>query len=799
MHDTIEYLNSLGTNLKKTSSSNGGEYHGPCPYCEEGQDRFWVTIKPSGSRDSLFYCRRCRKGGKVFALAEYLGGDKSKVPRNKGTSKTQDQGKGDLQISPPPENWQNKLKRLFESNLTIGVGTEEPFRRRGISRETMTALGFGYNPKVREIEMDGKKVEFKEGMAIPLYRGDTLYSVQVRQWLDGSKYYYFSGSVAVPYHITKLDVVEAPVVIVESALDAAILYQEAGDLIHAVALGSAQKKPDSYLRLLLSMATQVFVCMDHDEAGLDAIKWWKQNYPEASIGFCPTGKDIGDYHVGGHSVRDWVKDLIDGKDFPDRPQPDFRIMRVPDSIQAEELIRQIIGNDIVPGISLSANYLALSTDEQTFVLDLNEIPTNCLATLNFISCAAHDGVQLITDLTKRGLKCKNVESTQLQFLVINGMKWDIEKLAQFRLGYGPSYYDDNELYKTALEAHICSQIFQAQHKKVCKKGLNNVYQLYAKAQSAVSEIRTTGFCFDRQKHEQLYTDWQKRLDELTPESKEYGSLNHLVNTYGKKYAGHCDPETGRILADFSYTESPTGRFTTANPNLMGVPKKEIREAFLAPEGRVLIGADYSQIDLRTGAMISMDEKMIEAFKDEVDIHRLSGVAIHQIDFDDVTEEQRNQAKEVNYASIYGGESQAVKAAKARLSKKFPQFYQWLDQQVARDLSVNQVRTPMGRVILRNSRRKEWRRQLCNYPIQGGAQEVLLAALGQLSELLEDLDADIILAIHDEIIIEAAQEDAEAAGNALATAMEQGFLEIFPDGPLNGLVKLRQGKTWAELK
>jgi len=801
MSESVEYLNSIGLSLRLTSKRNNGEYSGPCPYCNEGVDRFTVTPSPTKAPFGLFYCRQCKTGGKVPALVKYLKGDASALPENKfyqksssnvqGTTKKTNSKKGS-----PSKDWQKILKAKVSRYLT-NIGVKKVFSRRGINEKTVRDLGLGYNSKDSQLQYQGKTLLFSEGMILTNYRGDDLYSVQLRQWLNGSGYYYVKGSVPAPYHYTKLEKMKAPVIIVESALDAIILYQEAGDLVHAVALGSAQTKPDAYLKALLSKSTEIFVSLDYDNAGFEAASWWQENYPKTKICYCPKGKDVGDYHLGGGSVRQWVSELVTGK-IPSRPEPKVNFQIISDSEQAESLLKSIKDSEMAPGISISDGFLGVALTGQAFAIDLQKVQPESLALLPDITVITHDGVDIIEKLSKFGLKCGLLESTRLQFLTISGMLWDQEKLAQYRLGYSSLFYKDEHI-QAALQSHINWKIYEIQDEILHESGLVKSYQLHAGAQHPVAEIRMTGICFDKEFHKKLYTKWRESLKEVDFDSAAFDRLKHRLSTYDENYADKfCDPETSRIRADFKYTESPTARFSCSNPNLMGVPKDNLRKAYRASEGKVLVGADYSQIDLRTAAMITGDKKMIHAFQTGIDFHKITAAKIYNVEINDVTKPQRNSAKTTNYSVIYGSESDEALNIRREMSDIFPHFYKWLASQMKSYLTVFHVETPSGRTILWKDTPPRWRRQLCNFPIQAGSSEVMLAALANIHKALVGLEAKIILCVHDEVILEVTEQDADAAGEALELAMVKGFQDIFPDGPVNGLVNLKRGNTWADI-
>src|SRR5690606_5652021 len=139
---------------------------------------------------------------------------------------------------------------------------------------------------------------------------------------------------------------------------------------------------------------------------------------------------------------------------------------------------------------------------------------------------------------------------------------------------------------------------------------------------------------------------------------DYRQLTKLVNTYLVNLTEEIHPETGRIHASFNQTVAATGRLSSSDPNLQNIPirtdvGRESRKAFVAPEGYVLISADYSQIELRLLAHLSRDKALIEAFRDGQDIHRAVAAQIHGIALDDVTKEQRSGAKMVNFGIVYG--------------------------------------------------------------------------------------------------------------------------------------------------
>ena len=804
MSNIIDTLSSLGIDLHKTSSSNGGEYHGPCPFCKAGKDRFWVTISPKNRDYPAYYCRQCQKGGGVSSLITRFGGDSTvadQISQKKQSSGRSNQTRsrfGTTRKKPPYELWQRMCKGHLQSIFTVSSHLEEAYRRRGITMNTVKDLGFGYNEERFSRTIRKDRIFFDEGLVIPNYRGEKIYNLQIRSVFGkDTSYYNIKNSVLVPYHFTRLNNRKAPVIILESALDAAIIYQEAGDLVHAVALGSAQVKPDAYLKTLLRKSTRIIIAMDYDKAGIDAAKWWKKAYPNAIMCFTPTGKDVGDFHLAGGSVRSWVECLIAGKQKPRRPEPDIEIKLINDTGDAEKLLQLIQARDITPGVSITGNFLGLSAGSQSFAVDLQKVPSTSLELLRDMTLITYDGLSLIESLPEILCGCTNIESTRLQYHFLREKMSGPDEVSHYWLGYSAGHYS-GDLSQAALAAHINLMVFHIQHELLVKEEMQKAYRVYAAAQPAVAAMRMNGMCLDTVKHDLICTNWESILPEMGKDPERKRQINSYLQQHGRKYADYYNHETGRMYPDIDYSDSATGRMSTTGINFLAVPKNEVREVFYAPAGKVFVGGDFCQLEMLVGALHAGDEKMVDAFKKGVDFHSLTASIVHNVPVESVTKAQRSEAKQSNYEVIYGGNSDRIRELKNTLRRHFPVFYDWLEQQMDNCKTKYQARTPAGKKVSRYATPRKWSKQLCNFPIQGGGSEIMFAALARLTQALDGLDAKIALCIHDEIILEVAEEHAESAKQALQSAMIQGFLEIFPNGPTNDLVKIKQGKTWADI-
>ena len=281
------------------------------------------------------------------------------------------------------------------------------------------------------------------------------------------------------------------------------------------------------------------------------------------------------------------------------------------------------------------------------------------------------------------------------------------------------------------------------------------------------------------------------LDKLAPDYPivadilEYRKLSKLKSTYADGLANFID-ETGKIHTSFNQTITATGRLSSTDPNLQNIPirmelGKLIRKVFHPLEGDLFVDSDYSQIELRLLAHISGDEGLIEAFRENQDIHRSTASKVFGVPFDDVTELQRRNAKAVNFGIVYGisafGLSQDLnipqKEAQGFIDSYFqtyPKIKEFLDQTVAQAKECGFTRTLFGRIRpipeLSSSnfmQRQFGERVAMNAPIQGTAADIIKIAMTRVHDRLirEGYKSRLILQVHDELLIETAEEEKEA--------------------------------------
>lgn len=281
------------------------------------------------------------------------------------------------------------------------------------------------------------------------------------------------------------------------------------------------------------------------------------------------------------------------------------------------------------------------------------------------------------------------------------------------------------------------------------------------------------------------------LDKLAPDYPivadilEYRKLSKLKSTYADGLANFID-ETGKIHTSFNQTITATGRLSSTDPNLQNIPirmelGKLIRKVFHPLEGNLFVDSDYSQIELRLLAHISGDEGLIEAFRENQDIHRSTASKVFGVPFDDVTDLQRRNAKAVNFGIVYGisafGLSQDLnipqKEAQGFIDSYFqtyPKIKEFLDRTVAQAKECGFTRTLFGRIRpipeLSSSnfmQRQFGERVAMNAPIQGTAADIIKIAMIRVHDRLirEGYKSRLILQVHDELLIETAEEEKEA--------------------------------------
>lgn len=295
---------------------------------------------------------------------------------------------------------------------------------------------------------------------------------------------------------------------------------------------------------------------------------------------------------------------------------------------------------------------------------------------------------------------------------------------------------------------------------------------------------------------------------------QYRKYSKLLSTYVRGIQGEV--HGGKIHTIFNQCITATGRLSSSNPNMQNIPMRgedaqEIKSAFTAEEGTVLISADYSQIELRVLAHLSKDPIMIKAFKDNMDIHAATAAEIFGVDISQVTPTQRKNAKAINFGIIYGissfGLSESAnisqKEAKGFIETYFERYSvvkEYLDKLIEEARGKGYIQTYFGRKRRSgdiNSSNKIIRSQAeriaMNTPIQGTAAEIMKIAMLKVYEALKGYKAKILIQIHDELIVQVSTSEIDKVKDIIKNSMEDA---VKLDVPLK--VSMDEGKNWGEL-
>lgn len=296
---------------------------------------------------------------------------------------------------------------------------------------------------------------------------------------------------------------------------------------------------------------------------------------------------------------------------------------------------------------------------------------------------------------------------------------------------------------------------------------------------------------------------------------DYRGLSKLKSTYTDGLLKQANSDTHRVHTSYHQALTATGRLSSTDPNLQNIPVREeigrqIRKAFIAPQGRVLLAADYSQIELRLMAHFSQDEALVDAFNHGQDVHRRTAAEVLGVTLEDVTSDQRRQAKAVNFGLLYGMSEFGLtrqlgfsrEESRGYIAKYFQRYPGVLDymertRQIAREQGF--VETILGRrlytpdIMASNKMIKQAaERAAINAPLQGSAADIIKMAMIAVDQMLPKDQAKMLLQVHDELVFEVDESIADELALKLADVM-QSVLQI--SVPL--LVEVGKGRNWDE--
>ncbi|GAB6059339.1 DNA polymerase [Desulfonatronum parangueonense] len=808
----VQMLNQI-SDVRHINSSNS--YVCPCPLCG-GTDRFCYSPTPDNKPDAiqvngLFYCRQCGFKGHGNYLFDILRGQKS-------PSKSQEARpiQAISKKAPPipifkaiDPQWQKKALFYLENGLEAVNGFNKAiFEHRGINEQTAKLFKIGINCKNNTRFFNYESVEnsqvLEPGIIIPYFRDNQLYHVQVRHFFeeDGKKYSNLSGGNAHPYLLPNNNASLNKFMIVESALDAIMMYQHAGDLIRPIALGSTNNLIDKHVHDLLKNSDLVLLCLDNDEPGQQAAQFHAKVYDQSRIIIPPFGKDPGDYFSMGGNIRDWVQSILHGSpcESTSTSKSQVQVIRSEESAKAYlesvsqcALVALNIFTNPSSKVGFKDKYAAMCFDNNQLALfNMNYLPMKVLKPILSKTVVCFNGVDVLARINVKQNVARNIESIQLMYNALHNIPTKaitLDKLVPL-LGLKPlripSISNSQEVIFSELEkVQIVHKLYGYLHSQLTLSGRENLYELMRDAQFAVSEMQKNGI---------LYRENTKGYD---------------------SYVSFRDPETKRLHPQYHIAGTVTGRFSCSKPGLHSVPKDAVtRSRFYAPQGRKFVIGDANQVQLRIAAEISGDEVMKRVFAEGQDLHLQTAMAVSGKGPEQAMP-YRGIGKATNFGFVfqqtamglakcltedYGIETSVEEAAEHQMS--FQEHYaglaKWMadtKRQALLSIRPTLVKTPSGRIRNLGWYGGDRSSLILNTPIQGGEAEVLLATLIELYSRLDGVDAKLVHVIHDEIILEAAEKDAEKAKDILEQSMIAGMLRIFPSADTTGLVDIRIRKDW----
>ena len=307
------------------------------------------------------------------------------------------------------------------------------------------------------------------------------------------------------------------------------------------------------------------------------------------------------------------------------------------------------------------------------------------------------------------------------------------------------------------------------------------------------------------------------LEKLAPEQPvvndilEYRQLTKLKSTYADGL-GAVIEEDGRIHSTFNQTITATGRISSTEPNLQNIPVRMelgrlIRKVFVPEDGSVFLDADYSQIELRVLAHMSGDEKLIQAYREAEDIHRLTASQVFHVPYDEVTDLQRRNAKAVNFGIVYGissfGLSQDLSITRKEAAEYIEKYFETYPSMVDEGKEKGYVSTMFGRrrpiPELKSGnfmQRSFGERVAMNSPIQGTAADIIKIAMNRVYARMirEGLKSRLVLQVHDELLIETKIDEVDAVSRILEEEMK-GAAQLAVELEID----MHQGESWYEAK
>jgi DNA polymerase-1 len=288
-----------------------------------------------------------------------------------------------------------------------------------------------------------------------------------------------------------------------------------------------------------------------------------------------------------------------------------------------------------------------------------------------------------------------------------------------------------------------------------------------------------------------------------------------LRDFGRKLIDLVYKDTLRLHPSWMPCGAKTARFVCSHPNMQQLPKRE-RHAVIAPPARLFIIADYSQVELRIAAELAGEDRMRAVFASGGDLHRVNAALFARCPEEQVPEDDRSKAKAVSFGTLFGQGSRGLvqtawndwrlvlaleeaERIRAAFFHRYPRLRDW-----QRDNADGAQRTGLLRSVRGRPLKAEWEyggklkwTTCCNFPVQASAADLVLDAMARVHRALEGLDAALIMQVHDELVLEAAETAAPDVAELLVEHMTAAWVELFPEAPTLGIVDARISPVWAK--
>jgi DNA polymerase-1 len=380
-----------------------------------------------------------------------------------------------------------------------------------------------------------------------------------------------------------------------------------------------------------------------------------------------------------------------------------------------------------------------------------------------------------------------------------------------------SFYKELEHEFTRQIEEIEAEVIKVSGDKVNLRSPKQVGELlFEKLQLPVIRKTKTGYSTDAEVLTELSS---LKLSPIPDLLLRYREIEKLLSTYVKALPVMINLKSGKIHTHFQPSNAATGRLSSDNPNIQNIPVRsengrKLRKGFVATKGRVLLSADYSQVELRLLAHFSRDKNMLEAFQNDLDIHRQTAAEVFEVPLDQVTKEMRSSAKAINFGLMYGqtsfGLSQALRISQGEAKKyitayfkKFHSVKSYLDglKEMAEETGYAMTMFGRKRILpdIKSTNRQVKamaERVAINSPIQGTAADIIKLAMIHIQDTIfeKKLSSRMILQVHDELIFDVVPEELEELKQIVAEKMETAV-------NLSVVLKVNMGtgQNWYDLK